>query len=458
MFTKVILQNFRSFDRIEFDLSGKGKTPKPLVIVYGENGAGKSALMSAFVLLREVLNTLDNRDAYEKLLNQPSIFKDEDIQEMLRQSLMSGLRDIHTIIEDYRMIGSEDPIVAEFEFSIGGNIGTYRIELGNTEILHERLEYLQNRRRGVYFDCTPGMLSINSSLTTSKSLLMDIKSAAERFWGKHSMLAIITHELSDKSDAYGWDNIGENFYDVLGNFLALSSQVAIGTKKWNGLHAPIDVLDSPAEGKILKSQEMQLDIGAQIFTRFFSAVNSDIIEAYYQKDLNDKYIDYKLHFKKLVAGEYRNIPFFKESTGNHRLISVMCCILCACMGGIVIIDEADAGIHDLLFKKLLVEVQPLIQGQLIMTTHNTTLMETDFARDAVYILSEDNTGHKIIQCVSNYKKRTYVNNNIRNRYLNKDYGGVPAVGQIDFEYLLTQLQKMLRKDEITSPNQSDEDQ
>ena len=428
-----------------------------MIIVYGENGAGKSALMSAFVLLREVLNTLDNRDAYEKLLNQPSIFKDEDIQEMLRQSLMSGLRDIHTIIEDYRMIGSEDPIVAEFEFSIGGNIGTYRIELGNTEILHERLEYLQNRRRGVYFDCTPGMLSINSSLTTSKSLLMDIKSAAERFWGKHSMLAIITHELSDKSDAYGWDNIGKNFYDVLGSFLTLSSQVAIGTKKWNGLHAPIDVLDSPVEGKIPKSQETQLDIGAQIFTRFFSAVNSDIIEAYYQKDLNDKYIDYKLHFRKLVAGEYRNIPFFKESTGNHQLISVMCCILCACMGGIVIIDEADSGIHDLLFKKLLVEVQPLIQGQLIMTTHNTTLMETDFARDAVYILSEDNTGHKIIQCVSNYKKRTYVNNNIRNRYLNKDYGGIPAVGQIDFEYLLTQLQKMLQKDEITAPNRSDED-
>ena len=127
------------------------------------------------------------------------------------------------------------------------------------------------------------------------------------------------------------------------------------------------------------------------------------------------------------------------------------------MGGIVIIDEADSGIHDLLFKKLLVEVQPLIQGQLIMTTHNTTLMETDFARDAVYILSEDNTGHKIIQCVSNYKKRTYVNNNIRNRYLNKDYGGIPAVGQIDFEYLLTQLQKMLQKDEITAPNRSDED-
>lgn len=458
MFTKVILQNFRSFDHIEFDLSGKGKTPKPLVIVYGENGAGKSALMSAFVLLREVLNTLDNRDAYEKLLNQPSIFKDEDIQEMLRQSLISGLRDIHTIIEDYRMIGSEGPIVAEFEFSIGGNIGTYRIELGNTEILHERLEYLQSRRRGVYFDCTPGMLSINSSLTTSKSLLMDIKSAAERFWGKHSMLAIITHELSDKSDAYGWDNIGKNFYDVLGSFLTLSSQVAIGTKKWDGLHAPIDVLDSPVEGKILKSQEMQLDIGAQIFTRFFSAVNSDIIEAYYQKDLNDKYIDYKLHFRKLVAGEYRNIPFFKESTGNHQLISVMCCILCACMGGIVIIDEADSGIHDLLFKKLLVEVQPLIQGQLIMTTHNTTLMETDFARDAVYILSEDNTSHKIIQCVSNYKKRTYVNNNIRNRYLNKDYGGVPAVGQIDFEYLLTQLQKMLQKDELTAPNRPGEDQ
>lgn len=439
MFTKVTLENFRTFDHIEFDLA-KGKAPKPLVIVYGENGAGKSTLMSSFVLIRELINTLNTRDAYEDMLDRTSRFKDEDIQKMLQQELLSGLRDIRSIINDYRMIGAEEPIAAEFEFMIGNNMGMYRVELGDEEIVHERLEYLQNRRRGVYFDCTPGKLSINSSLTISKSLLSDIKIAADRFWGKHSMLAIITHELADTSNAYGWSNIGSNFLDVLGAFLSISSQVTIGNQKWTGLYTPVEVFADPVDGEIPENKSAQLDICAQIFSSFFSSINSDIEKAYYKKFQNDRHLKYQLYLRKLVAGQYRDIPFTKESTGNHQLLHTLCYILCACIGRPVIIDEADVGIHDLLFKKLLEEVQPLITGQLIMTTHNTMLMETDFARDASYILSEDTSGHKIIKCICNYKKRTYMNNNIRLKYLNCEYGGIPAIKPIDFNYLLRQLE------------------
>lgn len=57
MFTKICLRNFRSFDEIEFDLSEKANKAKPLAVVYGENGAGKSNLMSAFVLLKEIMQT-----------------------------------------------------------------------------------------------------------------------------------------------------------------------------------------------------------------------------------------------------------------------------------------------------------------------------------------------------------------------------------------------------------------
>lgn len=59
------------------------------------------------------------------------------------------------------------------------------------------------------------------------------------------------------------------------------------------------------------------------------------------------------------------------------------------MGGVVILDEAEANIHDLLFQKLLEEIRPILKGQVIMTTHNTMLMEASFAREATYILSVD---------------------------------------------------------------------
>ena len=99
------------------------------------------------------------------------------------------------------------------------------------------------------------------------------------------------------------------------------------------------------------------------------------------------------------------------------------------------LDEAEANIHDLLFQKLLEEIRPILKGQVIMTTHNTMLMEASLAREATYILSvdPDNPSDKKIRCISDYRKRTYAANNIRNKYLNCEYGGVPELRQTEFQ-------------------------
>lgn len=443
MFTKIRLENFRSFDSIEFDLKGKGNVPKHLAIIYGENGTGKSNLMSAFVLLSEILKTMDVRDAYEELLNQKSLFNDENLEKAMRQSLMSGLRDIQAIISDYSMVGCTAPISVEYEFYIGGNIGKYSIELGKNEILHERLEYLLNRRRGIYFDCTSDTISINSAIVTDKDFLADIKATAKRFWGKHSILAIVLHEMRDKAKAYAHENISENFFDVLAEFEMVSCYLGIGSRRWNRLNAPFEVLEEPSQGEMAKKDELQLDVAEKVFTQFFTAINSNIKRVYYKRAYTDQQIDYQLFFEKFVAGTYRNIPFSMESTGNHQLLRVLCYTLCACLGGIVIIDEADSGIHDVLFQKMILEIASLIDGQLIITTHNTMLMESDLPRDSIYMISEENPGSKVIRCISDYEKRTYVSNNIRNKYLNNEYGGLPEVKNINFTMLLDLLSKEL---------------
>ena len=42
MFTRIHLQNFRSFGDITLDLTAKNSKPRHLAVIYGENGAGKS--------------------------------------------------------------------------------------------------------------------------------------------------------------------------------------------------------------------------------------------------------------------------------------------------------------------------------------------------------------------------------------------------------------------------------
>ena len=440
MFTKIHLQNFRSFGDITFDLTEKNGKPKNLAVIYGENGSGKSNLTSAFVLLCEIFSTMDVRDIYEEFLNSKAIFADESLDSILRQRIKSGMRDMKAIIDDYRMAGTNDPILAEYEFQISGISGKYSIMFGNDEIIHEKLEYLLNKRKGIYFECAPSSFSINSSVVQdNKDLLLDIKSAAKRFWGKHSILSIIVYELSDKSKAYGLNNISKNFNDVLDLLSSLSCYVKIGTRRWDRLNSDIDILESANEGKIPVSKEAQLGIAESIFSKFFSSINSDIRKVYYHRTYNDKYVNYELMLEKLVAGQYRQIEFSRESTGNHQILRVLCYLLTACFKDIVIIDEADSAVHDYLFKKVFDEILPFINGQVIMTTHNTMLMEADFARNVTYILSEVEQGNVVVKAISDYDKRTYVNNNVRNKYLNNEYGGLPQVRPIDFSGLIREL-------------------
>lgn len=438
MFTKITLENFRSFDHIVFDLTEKGNVPKHLAVLYGENGAGKSNLMSAFVLLPELTRTMDVRDAYERLLTRDAIFQDEKMEKVMREQMRHSLRDMSAIIKDYRMIDCEDPIVAEYEFNINGNNGCYRVEFGQDEIVHERLEYVLNRRRGLYFDCSSDGILINDTViqgTNGKDFLVDVKETAKRYWGKHSLLAILLYEMKDKSNAFGRDNVTENFNTVLREFRGLSCAVSMGNKSWEGLSSKLQVLKRPLQGHLSFRRETELDYASDFFTQLFTSVDLSVRKIFYKKEFHDDEIYYKLIEEKYIAGNYRRIDFERESAGNCQLLNISCYLLTACMGGVVILDEAEANIHDLLFQKLLEEIRPILKGQVIMTTHNTMLMEASFAREATYILSvdPDNPSDKKIRCISDYRKRTYAANNIRNKYLNCEYGGVPELRQTEFQ-------------------------
>ena len=438
MFTKITLENFRSFDHIVFDLTEKGNVPKHLAVLYGENGAGKSNLMSAFVLLPELTRTMDVRDAYERLLTRDAIFQDEKMEKVMREQMRHSLRDMSAIIKDYRMIDCEDPIVAEYEFNINGNNGCYRVEFGQDEIVHERLEYVLNRRRGLYFDCSSDGILINDTViqgTNGKDFLVDVKETAKRYWGKHSLLAILLYEMKDKSNAFGRDNVTENFNTVLREFRGLSCAVSMGNKSWEGLSSKLQVLKRPLQGHLSLRRETELDYASDFFTQLFTSVDLSVRKIFYKKEFHDDEIYYKLIEEKYIAGNYRRIDFERESAGNCQLLNISCYLLTACMGGVVILDEAEANIHDLLFQKLLEEIRPILKGQVIMTTHNTMLMEASFAREATYILSvdPDNPSDKKIRCISDYRKRTYAANNIRNKYLNCEYGGAPELRQTEFQ-------------------------
>ena len=68
MFTSVYLRNYKTFTDNRIDLSTSGNKAKPMVLLYGENGAGKSNLASVFFCFTELIRTMDVRDMFQDLM------------------------------------------------------------------------------------------------------------------------------------------------------------------------------------------------------------------------------------------------------------------------------------------------------------------------------------------------------------------------------------------------------
>ena len=176
-----------------------------------------------------------------------------------------------------------------------------------------------------------------------------------------------------------------------------------------------------------------------MLTTFLKLTNRDIKKAYYKKELSDDEIRYNLVLSKNISGEIRQIDFSLESTGTQSIIQQLPFMLVAVNGSVSVLDEFDTGIHDLLVKNLITSLYENIDGQLILTTHNTLLMEANLPKDSIYIINELPSNEKEIQCILHYNNKLGERNNIRNQYLLGKYSGIPDETHIDFNKLLNEI-------------------
>ncbi len=86
-----------------------------------------------------------------------------------------------------------------------------------------------------------------------------------------------------------------------------------------------------------------------------------------------------------------DIDYEFESTGVKKLCQLFLALHSVSSDSIVIVDEIDAGLHDIFFLKLVEYFATYRNCQLIMTTHNIGIMETlDCLSKSIDILTDDN--------------------------------------------------------------------
>ncbi|MGL5084439.1 MAG: AAA family ATPase, partial [Clostridium sp.] len=409
-----------------------------LAIIYGENGSGKSNIVTTFYTLAETLRTMSIRDIIQEHLENNG---DDDTVNFMK-FIKQNFKDIESIIKANKTINSKDNMRLEFGFNIDGDNGSYIIEMDDNRIVKEVLDFKIEKNKGNYFEITEENIKsnkkvLNEKIFKNKSYYSDMITNIEKFWGKHSLLSILLNEINDKADGYVEGQINNNLFKVINFLNSFSCSVKVGKHRQIGrVGLTHKILKELQYGEINEDRIDELNKAEEMLNELFTKMYSDIKEIYYKTEKNGAIIKYNLYCKKMIAGEIREIDFEFESTGTQNLLDLVPYILAAVKGDVVIIDEFDSGIHDLLVKNILVSINEAINGQLIVSTHNTMIMESEIDKDSLYFIVVDLEARKKILCISDFEDRTHPNNNIRNRYLKGMYQAIPSMMDIDFEELL----------------------
>ena len=443
MFTYVKLKNFLSFGEVTFDFKQKANIAKKFVSIYGENGSGKSNFVRSIDLL---CHTLFSFDRANKTAEIEDLLKNSETQapiEILNRLIEDG--DIQKYIAACRMIDCDEPTEVEYGFLLNGREGYYRLKFSD-KFSEETLYYFTGKQRGVLFS-----LSTNGEddIITERSwsgLYLDLKAREEmqedisKYWGKHTFLGILMQQINSRNAKY----IRESFSEYLLDVVNLFWDTTVISKKSNHHNTgiiskkPCNVLDNLRSGKISKSQLPQLECSERILRDFFTQTYADIKDVVYEKEIIDgEKIKYSLYVDKMIAGKSRHISFENESAGTQQILDIVKMLLGLFCGVTVVYDEIDDGIHDILLNNIIHSLVGEISGQLIITTHNTLLLES-ISTHSAYVICVDHLGNKEVKCISEFGIQN--NNNARIKYLKGMFGGTPYLDGIDYDAILEELE------------------
>ncbi|WP_251933743.1 AAA family ATPase [Latilactobacillus sakei] len=452
MFTAIRFENYMSLKQLELNIKKKD-SPKKIVAIYGENGSGKSNIISALTNLNLSLLTLRNQnfitDTNENLSSSESDIGDytarkKQVDLMLRAFQSRKYAKILSLFSDSYMLETEEPMKIKYEFQIDGHNGYYELIFkknnGRVYLAKEKLNFLINKSSGMLFEINSNnegeiVTKFSPSLFKADDTKTVMESNIARFWGKHTFFAIFDDFEDSNNYSYILENISHNFLRVINNFRKISFR----TDDAMGSVQVAQVLSELVKGSIYKNESLKIDKTEKALMKYFVPLYSDIEEIFYKRSSSEDEIDYELYEKKRINNELITIPFKFESNGTKKLLNLFPLFLNAISGQTVIIDEIDQGIHDLLIERLIDNIQEDLKGQLIFTTHDTQIMQ-QLDVSCLYVLQIDSVGNKkIINLSKASQKNIATNNNIQKLYLNGYFSGIPYVDDVDFGDILEYL-------------------
>lgn len=384
--------------RLDFYKKTIDKTFNPdkyrIKAIYGENGAGKSAIITAVKIFQDLIIN-DNYINESKT----QIFLDEMINKSTQKLCFAC---------EFLVDLDDSNIVYNYLIEIGRNEkGLYEIQ---SEILKSKNGNYANNKYNLIFESKNGeLLYVNSSDEQRK--ILEKKSI--NLLTSHSFIYIyITNLESDINPSEIEKADRELLIHILMCMtLVMVIKVYLAEEDQHELY----FLRKRLKESRLNNQALQEGLyGYGEFVNVFSSVNEKLVDKQHFDEYKRKVeqltrfirifkpelmsidIDTKENGEqyecelRLNYGDYRINKEF-ESTGIKKLIRLFDCFVAASTVGIVFVDEMDSNLNDVYLCKLIEYFMYYGKGQLCFTTHNldpmTVLKEN---RNSIDFLSSDN--------------------------------------------------------------------
>lgn len=434
MFTYVKAKNFKSLKDIEFNLNKTKTKTNQFISIYGENGSGKTNIVELFKLLQQSTMSRATDIAMNKM---PKEFW--KIQEEMSDQLPTEIRQIFQLsfnLKEYRMLDEEEATEIEYGFKINNKDGFYYIKFDD-EIIEEKLYYMAGKQRAYLFQINKEnnkiIKNLNKNIFINEKYNEELIDGIDKYWGKYTFLSLLSFETIEKNKDYIDNNISKNIIEVIDRIWLMTVHVDKGALKIipDGF-VKVRKLNNIQKGIVKKDKLPEIKKYENVLNIFFTQAYADIKEVKYEINEKEDRIHYELYFNKMIGGQIKSIPSRLESDGTRRILNQFDTIIGSLLGETVILDEIDNGIHDVLMKNIIMSIKDEITGQLIITTHNTLLLEI-LPKENIYILSTDYNGNKTINSIKEYGIKIQKNNNARDLYFKGVFGGIPTTDYIDFE-------------------------
>ena len=334
--------------------------------IFGENGCGKTAIITTFGLVRDIV--LDSR----YLNNKQGLL--EALINKKEQSLYFSC--------EFIVCEEDGNSVYNYTIILSHNASGYHIS--KESLSKKNGNYVASKYKDVFVVEDGKLVFLNADDETMKTF----REESMNLLRDQSFLRTFISSMNKETI------VKDYVYDMLCLlFFLVSLNVYIGDSDKHDMY----MLYSEIESKLSTNENIESDIVADMLSVITNAnddkVRVEVFETYKNKigrmerfiklfkpdlrsinvidEIHGEYYSCKLRFD---YGDYSVDKEF-ESTGIKKLISVFDAIEAACHGGIVFIDEFDANINAIYLEKIIEYIIIYGDGQLCFSTHGLEIMD-----------------------------------------------------------------------------------